>query len=163
MFDPTAFDNMKVVFEGAVYDLDLSGEAIVTQRHDYIDLATMSRLYSIRLTLDENSSTYADIRLEATIEQLAAELLNQANQFRIGAFVKVLFTWKQEEKSASYKKLITSLWGEERSYEYRTIFSSHEDPKEEIIIDFQRIVTEDMMDDLLEMLHHVVKTLQKLY
>ncbi|WP_259317087.1 hypothetical protein [Heyndrickxia coagulans] len=39
MFDPTAFENMKTVFEGAAYDLDLRGEASITGRKDLVDLA----------------------------------------------------------------------------------------------------------------------------
>ncbi len=34
MFDPTAFDNLKVIVEGAVYDFDLHGDILVTDRKD---------------------------------------------------------------------------------------------------------------------------------
>ena len=47
MFDPTIFDNLKVVAEGAVYDLDLQGEILITNRIDQVDLATLSRYYAI--------------------------------------------------------------------------------------------------------------------
>ena len=39
MFDPTAYDNLKVILEGAVYDLDLSGELKIIERNDIVDLA----------------------------------------------------------------------------------------------------------------------------
>ncbi|MDF0725751.1 hypothetical protein PY093_03360 [Cytobacillus sp. S13-E01] len=39
MFDPTIFDNLKVVIEGEVYDLDLTGDFLVTNRSDSIDIA----------------------------------------------------------------------------------------------------------------------------
>ena len=32
MFDPTIYDNIKVVLEGAVYDLDLEGKIIITTK-----------------------------------------------------------------------------------------------------------------------------------
>lgn len=38
MFDPTAFDNMKVVIEGAIYDLDLDGEISIIDRNDLLIL-----------------------------------------------------------------------------------------------------------------------------
>jgi hypothetical protein len=41
MFDPTAFDNMKVVLEGALYDLDIMGEIIITDRNDLFNTAKM--------------------------------------------------------------------------------------------------------------------------
>ncbi|GGH74969.1 hypothetical protein JOD43_000621 [Pullulanibacillus pueri] len=52
MFDPTVFDNLKVVLEGAIYDLDLNeNEHIeIIDRSDTVDLAKMSRSYSISLS-----------------------------------------------------------------------------------------------------------------
>lgn len=47
MFDPTAFDNLKVIVEGAVYDFDLHGDILVTDRKDMMDLASLSRIYHI--------------------------------------------------------------------------------------------------------------------
>ncbi|MCV9888442.1 hypothetical protein [Metabacillus halosaccharovorans] len=47
MFDPTVFDNLKVVIEGYIYDMDIDEQISVTDRSDIIDLAKMSRQYSI--------------------------------------------------------------------------------------------------------------------
>ncbi|WEG13822.1 hypothetical protein PU629_05500 [Pullulanibacillus sp. KACC 23026] len=47
MFDPTVYDNLKVVLEGSVYDLDLSGDIEISDRSDIIDLAKMARAYSV--------------------------------------------------------------------------------------------------------------------
>ncbi|QNG61538.1 hypothetical protein H4O14_08705 [Bacillus sp. PAMC26568] len=38
MFDPTAFDNLKVVLEGEIYDADLEGIIEVIKRKDIVDL-----------------------------------------------------------------------------------------------------------------------------
>lgn len=65
MFDPTAFENMKTVFEGAAYDLDLSGEAAIIGRNDIVDLAGMSRDYRITLTLPAWREASATVRLFA--------------------------------------------------------------------------------------------------
>lgn len=48
MFDPTVFDNLKVVLEGCVYDYDLEDKIVVTGRNDIVDLATLTRTFSIR-------------------------------------------------------------------------------------------------------------------
>ncbi len=53
MFDPTAFDNLKVIVEGAVYDFDLHGDILVTDRKDMMDLASLSRIYHISFQLTE--------------------------------------------------------------------------------------------------------------
>ncbi len=47
MFDPTIYDNLKVVFEGEAYDLDAQGEFLITMREDLVNLADMSRSFSI--------------------------------------------------------------------------------------------------------------------
>jgi hypothetical protein len=50
MFDPTVFDNLKVVLEGCVYDYDLEEKIAVTGRSDIVDLATLTRTFSVRFT-----------------------------------------------------------------------------------------------------------------
>ena len=47
MFDPTAFENMKVVMEGIFYDKDLSGEIIILDRNDIMNIAKLSRTYDL--------------------------------------------------------------------------------------------------------------------
>jgi hypothetical protein len=51
MFDPTVFDNLKVIIEGAIYDLDLDGELQVVNRRDLVDLANMSRQFSMDIAV----------------------------------------------------------------------------------------------------------------
>lgn len=75
MFDPTIYDNLKTVLEGCVYDLDLDGKIVVTNRSDRIDLATMSRSCSLRFRELKISAATAEIGLSASLADLAAELL----------------------------------------------------------------------------------------
>ncbi|NUJ69854.1 hypothetical protein HUS64_21435, partial [Pseudoalteromonas sp. 2102] len=52
MFDPTIFDNLKTVVEGAVYDLDVTDELVtVVDRSDIIDLAKFTRAYALSFQL----------------------------------------------------------------------------------------------------------------
>jgi hypothetical protein len=163
MYDPTAFDNMKVVLDGAAYDLDMSGEAVVKGRKDLIDLATMSRSFSIRIALTHFSNVSAEIRVDSTLEHIAAELLPAVGHLDQGAYVTIEFSWHvNQNQSLSYSQLIKQLWGPERIYEEIERVSSHNGESKALIVSFNRLFTEAMMDDLLDVLHHVVKTLQKL-
>jgi hypothetical protein len=161
MFDPTAFDNMKVVIEGAAYDLDLSGEIKIIDRKDLVDLATMSRMYQLKLSLGPNEATYATLTLNASVEQIASELLT-IHSLQQGSYISLTFSWIETENKNDINEIIKQLWGNHRSYDERKIISSIHGIRREIIIEFNRIVTEEMLDDLLDMMHHAVKTLQKL-
>lgn len=79
MFDPTIFDNLKVVLEGAVYERDLRGQIQITDRKDLIDMAVMSRTYSIYFQKSgaEENAPRAGLTLHAPIADLAAELLER--------------------------------------------------------------------------------------
>ncbi|GAA3327145.1 hypothetical protein GCM10020331_065930 [Ectobacillus funiculus] len=82
MFDPTVFENLKVVAEGAVYDLDLAGAILVTNRRDVIDLASMSRTYSIAFMLrDAEYDITALFSLTADVKNLAGEILEDTAFF----------------------------------------------------------------------------------
>ena len=74
MFDPTAFDNMKVVIEGALYDLDLAGKIVIIDRNDIMNIAKMSRRFDVSFTLPEARVT-AMIEITSNLINLAAELL----------------------------------------------------------------------------------------
>ncbi|UOK56770.1 hypothetical protein MGI18_18515 [Bacillus sp. OVS6] len=58
MFDPTAFDNLKVVLEGAIYDADLGGFITVIGRKDLVDLAAMSRCYQNTFQLKKETKRF---------------------------------------------------------------------------------------------------------
>ncbi|MGE8204250.1 hypothetical protein ACQKP0_06760 [Heyndrickxia sp. NPDC080065] len=162
IFDPTAFENMKVVLEGATYDLDLGGKIRVVNRKDIVDLATLSRLYEITYSLYGQASVFATISLEAKLNQLASEILKLGNQSHFGVFATISYSWELNEKAKQYFKIIKDHWGPDYTYDERRIFSSLHGTKEEIKIDFTRLITEDMIDDVVEMLHYSVEILGKL-
>lgn len=74
MFDPTIFDNWKVVLEGALYDLDRDGEVEVVGRADTIDLAAMSRSFRLSVRRPDGSAR-AELRLRAGLDDFAGERL----------------------------------------------------------------------------------------
>lgn len=160
MFDPTAYDNLKVVIEGAAYDLDLDGQIKVIDRKDIVDLATLSRCYEITYCLNHSSEICAKLTLKAKLNQLATELLQVGNQKQVGAFVHISFYWNQEE--TNYMEIIKQHWGPKYLYDERKINSSLQGGQEEIIINFSRVITEEMVDDLVGMFHYSVETLEEL-
>ena len=162
MFDPTAFDNLKVVLEGAIYDLDLSGDIRVLERKDLVDLATMSRRYEIKFALRNHtlSSLYTKMTLEATMEQLAAELMEKSGFQQPGAYVSIDFGWDNEHNINMEK--VKELWGENRTYDEKKVISSQHGTRMIVSIDFHRFITEDMIDDVIAMIRHMVKTLYEL-
>lgn len=73
LFDPTIFDNLKVVLEGALYDADREGRLEVAGREDMIELAGMSRTFRIKLRLD-GGTCIAGVSLQSGLSDFAAEL-----------------------------------------------------------------------------------------
>ncbi|EZP77448.1 hypothetical protein H839_07424 [Parageobacillus genomosp. 1] len=167
MFDPTAFDNLKTVLEGAVYDLDLEGEIVVIDRHDLVDLAHFSRTYTITFRLASAHTPYVSctIRLEMDLEQIAKELLRQA--IRPGCTLSITFSLpiRQTAACSHIERVLRRVWGEERIIR-QTL--SHEFPHEtlsyrnEATIEFGRLIYEDNVADLQEMIPYMIASLEQL-
>ena len=75
MFDPTAYENIKVVFEGIVYDFDLDGEITIIERNDIVNLANMSRVYNFLFVnkKDKKQELKMKMEIDSSIHQLASE------------------------------------------------------------------------------------------
>lgn len=95
MFDPTAFENLKVIVEGAVYDFDLHGDILVTDRKDVMDLASLSRMYSISFQLTETFKTMVEATFSLSVDakNLSGEIL-EVPQFIPGCEMKPNFRSK---------------------------------------------------------------------
>ncbi|MDQ0217991.1 hypothetical protein ELQ35_10930 [Peribacillus cavernae] len=172
MFDPTAFENMKVVLEGAIYDKEFYGEVSVTNRKDIVNLSALSRQYEIEITLPENRSVKASLFLEADIENLTSELLGNAqeNDTKAGCTLTVAFSvpFQVDQKQADH--LIGSLeaiWGKKRiikvssTVQYTNAAVSHASYAI-ASVSFDRLVKEEQMDDLLTMVDYMVDSLSVL-
>lgn len=163
MFDPTVFDNLKVVIEGDLYDLDLEGKIQIVDRKDRIDLATMSRSFSMEITLD--GSVFGEITLSSDIENISGELL-RLNE-KPGCRVKLNFRKTArpeadiETEVWNWRGLLSQIWGEREICFFSTI--NHEN-KEEIKltaeVGFSRLIHEENIDDLRDMLTYMVKSLR---
>lgn len=75
MFDPTAYENIKVILEGLVYDYDLSGQIKVIERNDLVNLADLSRNFNMSFIhkRDRKQLLTMTVELKADFKQLASE------------------------------------------------------------------------------------------
>jgi hypothetical protein len=171
MFDPTAFDNMKVIVEGALYDRDLSGEIFITDRNDIINMAKMSRQFNISFSIPQGKpkAVLGEIELESKLVHLSAELLPSSHTEQlVGCLVKLYFTFDIEEVEIDYYELNTILfgiWGTSRKITLSIQHEPLQPTKKEkgiIAVDFERLITEDQMDDLVGMTDVMITTQQKL-
>jgi hypothetical protein len=169
MFDPTVFDNLKTVLEGAVYDLDLDGVIIVTDRNDLIDLAHFSRTYKIAFQLREygTDSVTCTITLQTKLEHIAGELLAQ-NHLKPGCVLEIAFNMsiKQSETTCfRIKEVLTNIWGSNRIIR-QTLAHEYQGERNEydnlITIEFDRLIDEGNVDDLQEMIPYVIESLRRL-
>jgi hypothetical protein len=168
MFDPTIYENMKVVIEGAVYDLDLAGEILVTNRSNRIELSTMSRSYSIQFKLLGLGDVIAELGLAASTEDLAAEILERSSMtpgcsLHVGFQLKVMDV---EEDCASIQQILLDIWGNDYTINQKLSYSYgknlHSLYLNEIQLDFGRKFSESVIDDIPSLLEHVMLSIEQL-
>ena len=79
-----------------------------------------------------------------------------------GANIAISFSWNTSENTKDFFHSIKSHWGPEHIYEEKQIISSLHGSHEEMTIRFSRTMTEEMVDDLVEMFHYSIVTIKKL-
>jgi len=167
MFDPTAFDNMKVVMEGALYDLDLSGRIVIMDRNDLVNMAKMSRKFDISFQLPGKTAT-ASIEMESNLVNLAAELIPKSDTSNFaGCTVKLEFSFESAANVVDYhaiEKIFSDIWGPTRKITQTTHLKPlmNESARHIITVEFDRLIGEDQMDDLIEMLDYILTSLDRL-
>ncbi|WP_419881139.1 hypothetical protein ACN6MY_16310 [Peribacillus sp. B-H-3] len=176
MFDPTAYENMKVVIEGAFYDRDLEGEIAVTGRQDIMNLADLSRKFSIEMELKEHMqirTLKGGMMIEASLENLGSELLHPIlNESQAGCSVRIFISFPyqlKQQEIGGLMALLSDIWGEERLIEITTsskVTGSQSEAHEFLTnasISFGRLVGEDQLDDLLDMIDYLISSLKKIH
>lgn len=171
MFDPTAFDNMKVVIEGTLYDRDLDGEIAIIDRNDIVNSAKMSRTFNISFTFPEmdHGHLYAQIEINAALDNLAAELLASSLSEKLaGCYVTLKFFIKHADDLKHYQavqKIFLDIWGETRKMTQTVEYNPLTKPpkiQNVVTIDFVRLIREEQMEDLVEMTEFMIVTLEEL-
>lgn len=169
MFDPTAYENMKVIIEGALYDRDLVGELLIIDRNDVVNLAKLSRTYEVTFARSNEHSVRSTFRLTADLDNLAAELLPSAKSTSL-AGAHVLITFNLEHSNDKYidawiERELKGIWGQARTYKQIISldpFSEGNTIQKEILLEFNRLILEEQIDDIEAMITYMLLTLDKL-
>jgi hypothetical protein len=169
MFDPTIYENMKIVIEGAIYDLDLAGSILVTSRSNNVELATMSRSYNIQFKLLGLGDILAEVCLAASTEDLAAEILEKSSLSTPGCTMQISFLMHVadvDEDCTAVQHLLFDIWGHSCSLSQKLSFvfgkSQQTSYKNEILLDFGRKFSENVIDDIPSILEHVILSMERL-
>ncbi|HJV46147.1 MAG TPA: hypothetical protein VJ824_10545 [Bacillota bacterium] len=166
MFDPTVYENLKVVIEGSIYDLDLAGCILVIGRVDRMDMATMSRYYAVSFVEKEAvENTVAEIRLFASIKDLAAELLED-KESSPGCQMEIRFLRKVVNiamECSQIEEAVSKIWQGRPQVKQTLSFDYGSTPgpyRDDIILDFGRKIDEEQIDDIPDLIDHMLHTVQ---
>ncbi|RIW33071.1 hypothetical protein D3H55_11825 [Bacillus salacetis] len=161
MFDPTAYENLKVVLQGALYELDLMGSLKITRREDIVDLASLDRRFALTLCNPDKADLTAMVTLSAGIREWNAEAYPEPGR-EPGAILGVVYQSEGSRFRQDFVSELAEWWGPRRSIEWREISSTSVPFRHQAIIDFNRIITEDMVDELEEVAVHIGNSLLKI-
>lgn len=167
MFDPTAFDNMKVVIEGLIYDKDIDGEYEIIDRNDYINLSKMDRLFSIqyRKLNIRSKTTSCRFLMKTTASDLYNELI-QGNT-EVGCFIEIEFFFPKTLEIETIQRSLL-LFQNKTTEQYIPFYNIKQSIFDKNIIEssvniqFQNKMTEDDFD-LVEELVHITEIMLQWY
>jgi hypothetical protein len=168
MFDPTVFDNLKVAMENTVYDLDnLDSRIDITQRIDRLEMSVMSREFAVQFRLREHPGVTAEIQLKADLNNLAAEILEIKDQ--VPGCVLLLSFYMEIREIESHCSRIENILAEIWKPDLRPVQTLSQIYGEKtstyqnrIELRFSRQINEDQMEDIPELLEHILLTLMEL-
>lgn len=186
MFDPTVYENLKVVLEGAVYDRDLDGSVLVTGREDWVNLAVMARSYRIAFQLADRAAdasgsaeasqggadrpVEAELVLSTELADLASEILELDTETP-GCSLVVSFRMKLqagqpvEPVCQDILASMRRLWGGRFGVQQTLSFEYGEEPAamtNRIRLLFGRRFGEEVAEDFAQILDHTVLALREL-
>jgi len=165
MFDPTVFDNLKVVLEGAIYDLDLKGQTQIIDRSDLVDLAKLTRTYSIALA---NKHVEGLIELSTDAENWSGEILETGTDYPCHLFLQFYLRINDIDRDcATIKFRISQIW---RAYKPKieqqiTFVYNNTEPSifhDQISLTFNETVNESFIAEIPQLLHLILETMNAL-
>ncbi|MDQ0482029.1 hypothetical protein [Guptibacillus hwajinpoensis] len=163
MFDPTIYENVKVVLEGELYDRDLEGEISIINRKDLVDLASLSRMYEVQF--NENPQVRVTIGLFADLASFSAEQL-EIEDSNPGCEINISFDVliSDTEECAKIEEDIRSIWGYRPSIQQKVsfVYNQEEELTSHIQLEFNRRINEDQISDLSELIEYAIQTSQLL-
>ncbi|OUS77626.1 hypothetical protein B1748_07480 [Paenibacillus sp. MY03] len=168
MFHPTVFENVKVALENELYDLDnLDRKIDVTGRRDLLDMAVLSRELSLSCRLADGGTTTAELLLSSSLKELSDEILEipgAASTCRLTLRFH-LETDGSAGTCEAVERCFKDIWGTPLRLvqTISTVYGSQESNVRHLAeLDFGRGIGEEQMEDLPELLDHIVLTLREL-
>ncbi|NTZ16751.1 hypothetical protein EXW96_03990 [Paenibacillus sp. JMULE4] len=171
LFDPTIYDNLKVVLEGHLYDLDAEGKIRVVGREDLVDLAKMGRTFRMKFVLQCGRDGFmTTIALHSGLTDFAGELrgLHAAGE-RPGAGLELQLDMPAElsEHLRDIHEYVSSLWGQGWLIRYERLeelFPPSLESDSKVLHGSYRIkltsaskIDESHMDDMGALLEHLLQ------
>ncbi|QUG43150.1 hypothetical protein KD050_07925 [Psychrobacillus sp. INOP01] len=166
MYDPTIFENLKVAFENHVYDLDnIERKIDIKNRVDQMDLSIIARTFRIEFALAEQSNITAEIMIEASLEDLAGEILELARK-NVGCELSLNFIKAIQNADIQCEEIeqaVEAIWEDDiqltqtLSFVYGKELSSY---LNNIKVKFTQKINEDQIADIEVFLEHVLETLR---
>lgn len=168
MYHPTVFENIKYAFENQIYDLDnLDGVIEITDRADLLDLALMSREFRVSFRLKESERVTAQVVLHSTLKDLGDEILEVPGTTP-GCTLRLRFYMEVEDESDQCEDIqntLYAIWGPDLK-PVQTLSFIYEQEGETcnntIELRFNRQINEDQMDDIPELLKHMIQSAEEL-
>lgn len=168
MFHPTVFDNIKITFENQIYDYDnLDGILVVTDRTDLLNMALMSREFSLSFQLTHSRSVTVEILLTSSVKDLSDEILETPNTDP-GCNLSLRFYMEIEDiptECPAIESVLKSIWGPEfqpvqsLSFIYGQESGTYNNCIE---LQFKRQITEEQMEDIPNLLKHLLQSAEEL-
>lgn len=168
MFHPTVFDNIKVAIENQIYDYDnLDGILVVTDRSDLLNMALMSREFSLSFKLIGGLKVTSEIVLSASTKDLNDEILDTPDT-NPGCNLQLRFyTGVQDIPSQcpAIESILHAIWGPDLQPIQALSFIYGEEGKGYnncIELQFKRQITEEQMEDIPALLQHLLQSAEEL-
>jgi hypothetical protein len=171
MFDPTIFDNLKVSLENQLYDLDnLENRIRITGRKDLLDLAVMSREFSLFFQLADVSlnsgRVTAEVHLKASLRDLAEEILETPGASP-GCLLAVRFHTQISDvpkQCGEIGRVLSGIWGSELAPRQTLSYVYGQEKVYQVTaeVKFNRKINEDQMNDLPDLIDHILRSLEEL-
>lgn len=173
LFDPSIYDNLKVAFENQLYDLDnLDARINITGRRDLLDMAVMSRTFAIRFALRDAPAIEAELRLEASLAELAAEIM-ALDSHKPGCRLTLKFHQKVPVEAANEAcvrigGILAGIWEPDQPPIQTLQYLFNETQPASVYahtaeLPFHRKIDEEQMEDIPDLLEHMLRTLEALH
>lgn len=168
LFHPTVFDNIKIAFENQIYDYDnLDGILVVTDRSDLLNMALMSREFSLSFQLTAGRKVTAEILLTSTTKDLSDEIMEVPNTDP-GCNLSLRFYMEVEDipnECQAIDSILKAIWGPDfqpvQSLSF--IYGQESETYNNCIeLQFKRQLTEEQMEDIPNLLSHLLQSAEEL-